>query len=161
MYYKTPLSQLPVGGRLTHFLKKWISITSDCWVLSVIRGGLTLQFKEQPPLSPVPIPLSNTRDPQKFLLLSTEVETLLTKRAVEEVPVSSIDPGFYSRLFLVSKKTGGMRPVIDLSILNSYMIIPHFKMETNRSIRASILPGMWTTSLDLTDAYFHVPVCHS
>ncbi|CAG2243241.1 unnamed protein product [Mytilus edulis] len=116
---------------------------------------------EQPPLSPVPIPLSNTQDPQKFLLLSTEVETLLTKRAVEEVPVSSIDPGFYSRLFLVSKKTGGMRPVIDLSILNSYMIIPHFKMETNRSIRASILPGMWTTSLDLTDAYFHVPVCHS
>ncbi|VDI54756.1 Hypothetical predicted protein [Mytilus galloprovincialis] len=107
----------------------------------VIRGGLTLQFKEQPPLSPVPIPLSNTQDPQKFLLLSTEVETLLTKRAVEEVPVSSIDPGFYSRLFLVSKKTGGMRPVIDLSILNSYMIIPHFKMETNRSIRASILPG--------------------
>ncbi|VDI63552.1 Hypothetical predicted protein [Mytilus galloprovincialis] len=84
----------------------------------VIRGGLTLQFKEQPPLSPVPIPLSNTQDPQKFLLLSTEVETLLTKRAVEEVPVSSIDPGFYSRLFLVSKKTGGMRPVIDLSILN-------------------------------------------
>ncbi|VDI27842.1 Hypothetical predicted protein [Mytilus galloprovincialis] len=107
----------------------------------VIRGGLTLQFKEQPPLSPVPIPLSNTQDPQKFLLLSTEVETLLTKRAVEEVPVSSIDPGFYSRLFLVSKKTGGMRPVIDLSILNSYLIIPHFKMETNRSIRASILPG--------------------
>ncbi|CAG2254049.1 unnamed protein product [Mytilus edulis] len=36
-----------------------------------------------------------------------------------------------------------------------------FQMETNRSIRASILPGMWTTSLDLTDAYFHVPVCHS
>ncbi|CAG2194790.1 unnamed protein product [Mytilus edulis] len=34
--------------------------------------GLTLQFKEQPPLSPVPIPLSNTQDPQKFLLLSTE-----------------------------------------------------------------------------------------
>lgn len=29
-------------------------------------------------------------------------------------------------------------------------------METNRSIRTSILPG---SSLDLTDAYFHVPVC--
>ncbi|VDH98339.1 Hypothetical predicted protein [Mytilus galloprovincialis] len=130
----------------------------------VTRGPIPLPRKlppHQPPLSPVPIPLSNTQDPQKFLLLSTEVETLSTKRAVEEVPVSSIDPGFYSRLFLVSKKTGGMIPVIDLSILNSYMIIPNFKMETNRSIRASILPSMWTTSLDLTDAYFHVPVCHS
>ncbi|CAG2229494.1 unnamed protein product [Mytilus edulis] len=142
------------GGSSYNSQEKRRKITND-------GEGLTLQFKEQPPLSPVPIPLSNTQDPQKFLLLSTEVETLLTKRAVEEVPVSSIDPGFYSRLFLVSKKTGGMRPVIDLSILNSYMIIPHFKMETNRSIRASILPGMWTTSLDLTDAYFHVPVCHS
>jgi hypothetical protein len=80
---------------------------------------------------------------------------------VEEVPVSSIDPGFYSRLFIVPKKTGGMRPVIDLSILNTYLVVPHFKMETNRSIRASILPGMWTTSLDLSDAYFHIPICHS
>ncbi|VDI47407.1 Hypothetical predicted protein [Mytilus galloprovincialis] len=151
---KSPLDEKIFGLPLDEVQKASQSNSSPS---EVIRGGLTLQFKEQPPLSPVPIPLSNTQDPQKFLLLSTEVETLLTKRAVEEVPVSSIDPGFYSRLFLVSKKTGGMRPVIDLSILNSYMIIPHFKMETHRSIRASILPGMWTTSLDLTDAYFHVP----
>jgi hypothetical protein len=80
---------------------------------------------------------------------------------VEEVPVSSIDPGFYSRLLIVPKKTGGMRPVIDLSILHTCLVVLHFKMETNRSIRASILPGMWTTSLDLSDAYFHIPICHS
>jgi hypothetical protein len=36
--------------------------------------------------------------------------------------------------------------------------VPHFKMETNRSIRGSIHLGMWTTSLDLTDAYFHIPI---
>jgi hypothetical protein len=59
---------------------------------------------------------------------------------------------------LVPKKKGGMRPVIDLSILNTYLVVPHFKMETNRSIRASMLPGMWSTSLDLTDAYFHCPI---
>jgi hypothetical protein len=46
---------------------------------------------------------------------------------VEEVPVSSIDPGFYSRLFIVPKKRGGMRPVIDLSILNTYLDVPHVK----------------------------------
>jgi hypothetical protein len=48
-----------------------------------------------------------------------------------------------------------MRPVIDLSILNTYLVIPDFKMEINRSTRASILPGVWSTSLDLADAYFH------
>jgi hypothetical protein len=58
----------------------------------------------------------------------------------------------------VLKKTGGMRPVIDLSILNSYLSVPHFKMETNRSIGACILPGMLTTKLDLSDAYFHIPI---
>jgi hypothetical protein len=77
---------------------------------------------------------------------------------MEQVTTSSLDPGFYSRLFLVPKKTGGMRPVIDLSILNTYLVVPHFKMETNRSNRASILPGVWSTSLDLTDAYFHCPI---
>ena len=51
-----------------------------------------------------------------------------------------------------------MRPVIDRSILNSYLSVPHFKMETNRSIRACILPGKLTTKLDLSDAYFHIPI---
>jgi hypothetical protein len=51
-----------------------------------------------------------------------------------------------------------MRPGIDLSVLNQHLIVPYFKMETNRSIRGSIHLGMWTTSLDLTDAYFHIPI---
>ena len=80
------------------------------------------------------------------------------KRVIEEIPLTQSTPGFSSRLFLVPKKTGGMRPVIDLSILNSYLSVPHFKMETNRSIRACILPGMLTTKLDLSDAYFHIPI---
>jgi hypothetical protein len=43
----------------------------------------------------------------------------LQKAAIEQVPTSSLGPGFYSRFFLVPKKKGGMRPVIDLSILNT------------------------------------------
>jgi hypothetical protein len=39
-----------------------------------------------------------------------------------------------------------MIPVIDLSVLNQHLIVPHFKMETNRSIWGSIHLGMWTTS---------------
>ena len=151
---------VPVGGRLTQFLHHWEKFTTDVWVLSVIRGGLDLVFQERPPLSDSPIPMSQTSDKEKFRLLSEEVQSLLLKRVIEGIPPTQSTPGFYSRLFLqlVPKKTGGMRPVIDLSILNSYLSVPHFKMETNRSIRPCILPGMLTTKLDLSDAYFHIPI---
>ena len=156
--FPVPLPSVPVGGRLTQFLHHWEKFTTDVWVLSVIRGGLDLVFQERPPLSDSPIPMSQTSDKEKFRLLSEEVQSLLLKSVIEEIPPTQSTPGFYSRLFLVPKKTGGMRPVIDLSILNSYLSVPHFKMETNRSIRACILPGMLTTKLDLSDAYFHIPI---
>ena len=156
--FPVPLPSVPVGGRLNQFLHHWEKFTTDVWVLSVIRGGLDLVFQERPPLSDSPIPMSQTSDKEKFRLLSEEVQSLLLKRVIEEIPPTQSTPGFYSRLFLVPKKTGGMRPVIDLSILNSYLSVPHFKMETNRSIRACILPGMLTTKLDLSDAYFHIPI---
>jgi hypothetical protein len=62
---------------------------------------------------------------------------------LQQVPTSSLDPGFYSRLFLVPKKMGGMRPVIDLSILNTYLVVPHFKMETNRYFLKAAEIGQW------------------
>ena len=127
-------------------------------MLSVIRGGLHLQFQKYPPLSELPL---DSTDKRKNLLLSEEIHALLLKGAIEVVANPSRSPGFYSRLFLVPKKTGGMRPVIDLSILNTFLLVPHFKMESNRTIRDSIQPLIWTTSLDLTDAYFHISIAPS
>jgi hypothetical protein len=85
-------------------------------------GGSELQFKQLPPLSESPILFSVSSDPHKRQRLSEEVSVLLQKAAIEQVPTSSLDPGFYSHLFLVPKKMGRMRPVIDLSILNTYPI---------------------------------------
>jgi ribonuclease HI len=91
-----------------------------------------------------------------FQELRDQVSKLLDKQAIEEVLDGS--PGFYSRLFLATKKSGEWRPVIDLSRLNSYMSPPHFKMETVASILQLVTPGQWATSVDLKDAFFHVPV---
>ncbi|CAG2187236.1 unnamed protein product [Mytilus edulis] len=77
-----------VGGRLSHFLDQWALITSDKWVLSILRRGLELQFLEQPPLSPVPINLSVTKDSQKNQLLQDEVNILIQKGVLEETVVS-------------------------------------------------------------------------
>lgn len=45
------------------------------------------------------------------------------------VKLSPIEGGFYSKIFLVPKKDGNMRPVINLKALNQFVVTRHFKME--------------------------------
>ena len=66
--------------------------------------------------------------------------------------------GFYSRLFLVEKATGGWRPVIDLSHLNDFVQLTLSKMETVASVLLSVREGDFLASLDLKDAYFQIPI---
>ena len=48
------------------------------------------------------------------------------------------------------------RPVIDLNRLNTFLYVEKFKMETPESIRTSLIPGQWVSSIDLSDAYLHI-----
>ncbi|XP_021362427.1 uncharacterized protein LOC110456180 [Mizuhopecten yessoensis] len=86
---------------------------------------------------------------------------MIVNGAIEELSPDRWYSGFYSRVFLVKKKSGAWRHIIDLSTFNTYVNSPHFQMETPRRIIASVRPGMWATSIDLKDAYFHIPVRRS
>ena len=50
------------------------------------------------------------------------------------------------------------RPVIDLNRLNTFLHVEKFKMETPESIRTSLIPGEWVSSIDLSDTYLHIPI---
>ena len=102
-------------------------------------------------LSPLPSRPPASQEAQS--VLEQEIHLLCAKGAVEMVPLS---PGFYGRLFVVKKSSGGFRPVLDLSPLNKFLVQKPFRMETNSSIRDGIRQGDWATTLDLKDAYFHV-----
>ena len=91
----------------------------------------------------------------KWLSLNQSVQELRNKGAIKPAPLT---PGFYSRLFLVTKVTGEWRPIIDLSSLNVLVHCPSFTMETPRSILGALQQGQWLTSLDLKDAYFHIGI---
>ena len=65
---------------------------------------------------------------------------------------------FLSRLFTVPKKSGGTRLVMDLSALNKFLKPLHFKMVTVAQVRSALRKGDWLASLDLQDAYWHVPI---
>ena len=47
---------------------------------------------------------------------------------------------------------------LDLSRLNTFLDIQSFRMETANKVRQTIQPNDWALSLDLTDAYLHVPI---
>ena len=87
-----------------------------------------------------------------------EVAELCAKSAVEPVPPGQELEGFYSTYFVVPKKDGGVRPILNLKPLNRCLPKQRFKMETLQSIISMMQPGLWLASVDLKDAYFHVPI---
>ena len=116
-----------------------------------------LPFISKPSLVRFPLIQSEYKALHKDQALATCIQSLLSKNAIERVEnVKSL--GFYSRLFLVPKPHQRWRPVIDLSRLNTFLHVEKFKMETPESIRTSLIPGEWVSSIDLSDAYLHIPI---
>ncbi len=74
------------------------------------------------------------------------------------VPSALSESGFYSRYFLVPKKDGGPRPILDLRRLNHALMRRPFRMITLKQIPSQIRTGDWFCSLDLKDAYFHIQI---
>ena len=87
----------------------------------------------------------------------SESKKLLSKGAVTEVHHAPSD-SFYSTLFIVPKKDGGQRPVINLKQLNAFVQNHHFKMEGIHTLKSLLRQGDWLVKIDLKDAYFSIPI---
>ncbi len=96
--------------------------------------------------------------PQQVLVIEQEVKALLEEGAIEYVPRCSRETGFYSRYFIVPKKDGGLRPILDLQVLNDSVMLLKFKMLTLRQIVPHIRSEDWSVTIDLKDAYFHTSI---
>ncbi len=82
----------------------------------------------------------------------------MAKDAIELVPPADMRSGFYSPYFIVPKKSGGLRPILDLRVLNRSLHKLPFKMLTQKRIFECIRPRDWFAAIDLKDAYFHVSI---
>ena len=87
--------------------------------------------------------------------VQAQVQRLLDLGAIYEVDQQ---PCFLSRIFVVPKVPTGWRLILDVSALNEFIVVPSFKMSNHSSLRQSLSPPAWLTSLDLKDAYLHVPI---
>ena len=132
----------PVGGHLCSFRRDWqINKCSDS-ILNIITNGYVLPFISKPKLIRAPLIHSGYKALHKEQALAKNLKSL----------------AFCSHLFLVPKPHQRWRPVIDLSRLNAFLLVERFKMETPEFIRASLIPGEWPLSIDLSDAYLHIPI---
>ena len=147
----------PVGACLLNYRQAWEEITEDQWILDVLENGYAPEFQDSRPSLTREWFNHDSATPQNSALLQDQVRELLSKDAIEEVHDPS-SLGHYSHVFLVPKKNGKLRPVINLKPLNRTLVCPTFKMETVAEVTSAVREGDWATSLDLTDGYFHVPI---
>ena len=138
-------------GMLFKFLDQWRSITSNRIVLNMVQGH-HLQLRSHPPLfHNFNVKVAAAHHP----VTQKEVDELLAKGAIEP---SSGGAGFYSSLFVIPKHTGGLHPILNLKHFNRFMHIPSFNMPTLKNVQQLIQQGDYAFSIDLQDAYLHVPI---
>ena len=92
-------------------------------------------------------------------IIDQEVWELLSKEAVHFVqPNTQQEPRFIRSLFVITKKGGGQRPVINLKPLNCFIRYEHFKMESIHILKGLLKKGDYMVKIDLKDAYLTVPI---
>ena len=89
-------------------------------------------------------------------MIDSEIASLFQKNAV--CYADSEKDSFISNIFLVQKKGGGQRPVINLKDLNNFLRYEHFKMEGVHLLKDLLLQNDWMVKIDLKDAYLTCPV---
>ncbi len=142
---------------LAQHLEAWLTLPSlSRWLTRTIQLGYAIQFARRPPkFNGV---LETSVAVRNAPVLREEIAVLLAKDAIEPVPPAEMRQGFYSPYFIVPKKGGGLRPILDLRVLNRALHKLPFKMLTHRRMIKCIQPQDWFAAIDLKDAYVHVSI---
>ncbi len=135
----------------------WLALPNPSrWLLHTIRLGYAIQFAWRPPkYRGIHFTSVKAADAP---ILRAEIAVLLAKDAIEPVPPADMRSGFYSPYFIAPKKGGGLRPILDLRVLNRALHRLPFKMLTPKCIFGCVRPQDWFAAIDLKDAYFHVSI---
>ncbi len=111
----------------------WLTLPSlSRWLTCTIRLGYAIQFARRPPkFNGV---LETSVAVRNAPVLREGIAVLLANDAIKPVPPAEMRQGFYSPYFIVPKKGGGLRPILDLRVLNRALHKLPFKMRTRRRI---------------------------
>ena len=145
----------PVGGRVSLFVQKWQVITSDSFILSVIKDGFQISVQSNFP-GVIRKSTVTPRDQKVILRIQEEIRDLICKNTI--VQINDFPNLCLSPIFVIPKKSGDLRIILNLKEFNLFILTQHFRMETLNVILPQLSASDWAVSIDLKDAYLHIPV---
>ena len=102
------------------------------------------------------IPLNTPLNENQKFLMEKEIKEMLEMGAIENF--SNAQNQFLRNIFLVRKKDGGYRPVINLKTLNQFVPCMQFKMESLQTLKFMMKERDYMHKTNLKDVYFTVPL---
>ena len=136
-----------LGARLLHFYNRWSCLPPS--YRRFLQRGYHWEWVSSPPICQVP------RLQQQSERVQGLVELMLEKGAAYEVPPQ---PCFLANIFAIPKSSGGDRLILDVSLLNSFIALKTFKMTGHGCFKKTLEAPSWMCSLDIQDAYLHIPI---
>ena len=117
----------PVGGRISLFVGKWQVVTADSFVLSVVKNGFQISVQNHFPgvIRKVTV---TPQDPKVVLRIQEEIHNLILKNAI--VQINDAPNLCLSPIFVIPKKSGDLRVILNLKEFNLFISTQHFRMET-------------------------------
>lgn len=104
---------------------------------------------------PKPIRFNQTEESQ----ISEELHRFETLGIIEKVDNIVEEGEFISNIFFRPKKEQKIRVILNLNKFNDFVQYHHFKMETINNALNAMSKNCWMGSVDLSEAYYSIPLC--
>lgn len=144
------------AGRLQDHIEKWLQITSDENILSLITGTKLEFIPNSEMIYKYAHDCSIFMNEQEKVIINEEIKSLLEKKVIEK---STHEKGEYvSGIFTREKSDGSHRMILNLKEFNQNIEYKKFKMETFKTALNLIRQNCWMASIDLVSAYYCVPI---
>ena len=142
-------NQSPVG-RLKECVSQWEVAGTNDYILSVVKGGYRIPFKDLPDS----VYLKNNRSARENpTFVSSEIKSLLEKQCIVKV---SEQPYVINPLTVAYNRNGKPRLVLDCRHINHLLCSYKFKYEDVSVVKQLFKQGDYAFCFDLKSAYHHI-----
>lgn len=142
------------AGGIRESLKFWEENVCDPSILSLVKG-LTISLSSKALGGSIKREKVFSED--ENLVIKREITTQLSQNVIERVFTKEPDE-YISNIFVVPKRDGGDRVILNLKRLNEYVLNSHFKMNSLNTAIDLMRKDCYMASVDFKSAYYSVSV---